>query len=83
MGKLTLVVALLALLVSCVTLFLILRPEKQEEEPPPDISEDEPVTFRFGDRQLTPLEGMPLNPYDREGFKIGGASCRERVWSRV
>ena len=70
MGKLTLVVALLALLVSCVTLFLILRPEKQEEEPPPDISEEEPVTFRFGDRQLTPLEGMPLNPYDREGFTV-------------
>jgi len=70
MGKLTLVVALLALLVSCVTMFLILRPEKQEEEPPPDISEEEPVTFRFGDQQLTPLEGMPLNPYDREGFTV-------------
>ena len=67
MGKLTLLVSLLALIVSSVTLFLILRPEEKPEEPP-DLSEEEPVTFRFGDRTLTPLEGMPLNPYDREGF---------------
>ena len=69
MSRLTLLVSLLALIVSCVTLFLILRPdEKPPEEEPPDVSAEEPVTFRFGDRVLTPLEGMPLNPYDRSAF---------------
>ncbi len=71
MSKLTLAVSILALIVSSVTLFLILRPEKEEE--PPDVSEpavEEPVTFRFGDRVLTPLEGMPLNPYDRSAFSV-------------
>ena len=71
MGKLTLLVSLLALIVSSVTLFLILRPEEKPEEPP-DLSEEEPVTFRFGDRELTPLEGMPLNPYDKAGFSVDG-----------
>ena len=71
MGKLTLLVSLLALVVSSVTLFLILRPEEKPEEPP-DLSEEEPVTFRFGDRELTPLEGMPLNPYDKAGFSVDG-----------
>ena len=69
MSRLTLLVSLLALIVSCVTLFLILRPdETPPEEEPPDVSAEEPVTFQFGDRVLTPLEGMPLNPYDRSAF---------------
>ncbi|WP_251318056.1 glycoside hydrolase family 25 protein [Flintibacter muris] len=70
LSKLTLVVSLLALIVSCITLFLILRPpaEEPEEEPAPPV--EEPVTFRFGDKVLTPLEGMPLNPYNRENFSV-------------
>ncbi len=38
--------------------------DESEEDP-----EEEPVTFQFGDRVLTPLEGMPLNPYDKESFQ--------------
>ena len=73
-GKVALVISILALIVSCVALFLVLRPEP--EAPPPPEPEpmvvEEPVTFRFGDYVLTPLEGMPLNPYERAGFTVDG-----------
>lgn len=72
LGILALIVSVLALIVSCAALFLILRPEPEEpalvEEPEPAV--EEPVTFRFGDHVLTPLEGMPLNPYDRAAFTV-------------
>lgn len=70
LGKLALAVSVLALAVSCAALFLVLRPEAEEppEEPGPTV--EEPVTFRFGDRVMTPLEGMPLNPYDRASFTV-------------
>lgn len=64
---LALAISILALILAGAALFLALKPEPEPEEPP-DISEEEPVTFRFGDREMTPLEGMPLNPYDRAGF---------------
>ena len=67
MSKLALAVSLLALIVSGAALFLTLRVEKEVEEPP---APPEPVTFQFGDRTLTPLEGMPVNPYDREAFFV-------------
>ena len=60
---------MLALILAGAALFLTLKPEPEPEEPP-DVSEEEPVTFRFGDRIMTPLEGMPLNPYDRAGFSL-------------
>ena len=65
-SRLALAISTLSMILSCVTLFLVLRPEPEEPPAPPE----EPVTFRFGDRTLTPLEGMPLNPYDREGFSL-------------
>ena len=65
-SRLALALSTLSMILSCVTLFLVLRPEPEEPPAPPE----EPVTFRFGDRTLTPLEGMPLNPYDREGFSL-------------
>lgn len=73
LSGLALAVSILALIVSCIALFLILRPEAEEpptpvEEPEPTV--EEPVTFRFGDRVLTPLEGMPLNPYERAAFTV-------------
>ena len=67
LSKLAIILSSLSMILSCVTLFLILRPEPEEEPPAPP---EEPVTFRFGDRTLTPLEGMPLNPYDREDFSL-------------
>lgn len=66
-----LAVAVLALILAAAALFLTLREEKEPEEPPaPPASSEEPVTFRFGDRVMTPLEGMPLNPYDRAAFSL-------------
>ena len=72
MSKLALTVSILALILSCITLFLVLRPGPEEPAPAdePEPTVDEPVTFRFGDRVLTPLEGMPLNPYDRAAFTV-------------
>ena len=76
-GKLALAVSILALIVSCIALFLVLRPKAEEpQEPPAPPPVEEPVTFRFGDRVMTPLEGMPLNPYDRSCF---GTDSRGRM----
>ena len=67
-GRLALVLSVLALIVGGTALFLTLKEEPEPEPAPPPV--EEPVTFRFGDRVLTPLEGMPLNPYDREAFSL-------------
>lgn len=63
---LPLIFSILALILAGAALFISLRsgPEAEEPAAPPE----EPVTFRFGDQILTPLEGMPLNPYDRSVF---------------
>lgn len=71
LGKAALAISVLALAVSCAALFLVLRPKTEEpvvDEPAPTV--EEPVTFRFGDRVMTPLEGMPLNPYERAAFTV-------------
>ena len=62
-----LVISLLALIAACAALFLTLR---EEPEPEPAAPPEEPVTFRFGDRLMTPLEGMALNPYERDAFTL-------------
>ncbi len=64
LSKLALAVSVLALALAGIALFRTLEPKEAEEPPAPP----EPVTFQFGDRTMTPLEGMPLNPYDREAF---------------
>ena len=69
---LPLILSALALIVSVAALFFALRPERAEEPPASSSSTGEPVTFRFGDRTLTALEGMPLNPYDRSAFTVDG-----------
>ena len=64
-------ISVLALILAAAALFFALKPEPEPEpEPPAPPEAEEPVTFRFGDRVLTPLEGMPLNPYDRDGFSV-------------
>lgn len=65
-----LMVSVLALILAGTALFFALREEKEEEISPPDLSEEDPVTFRFGDRTLIPLEGMPLNPYKVSAFSL-------------
>lgn len=67
---LSLAISVLALILAAIALFFALRPEPEPEEPPAPPPVEEPVTFRFGDRVMTPLEGMPLNPYDRAGFSL-------------
>lgn len=71
LSVLALILSLAALAVACASLYLVLQ-ERREPEPPPPVIPEEPVTFQFGDMVLTPLEGMPLNPYLREGFSVDG-----------
>lgn len=66
LSKLALAVSVIALAVAGTALFFSLRGEEETVEPPP--APPETVTFQFGDRTLTPLEGMPVNPYDRSAF---------------
>lgn len=71
LSVLALFVAVLALILAGTALFFSLRTEQEVEEIP-EPAPEEPVTFQFGDRVLTPLEGMPLNPYDRAAFTVDG-----------
>ena len=64
---LSLVISAIALIAAAAALLLVLRKD-EEPEAPPEIQE--PVTFRFGDMVLEPLEGMPLNPYNKDAFSV-------------
>lgn len=68
LSVLSLALSVIALAMAAAALLLVLRGNREPEpsEPP----EDEPITFRFGDMVLTPLEGMPLNPYDKDAFSV-------------
>lgn len=68
LSALFLVISIVALAVAGTALFLVLR--GNEEKISPALPEEEPITIRFGDMVLTPLEGMPLNPYDKNGFEL-------------
>lgn len=68
LAVLALAIAVLAMILAGAALLLALRGGGEPEAPPE--AEEEPVTFRFGDMVLTPLEGMPLNPYSEEGFSV-------------
>lgn len=67
-SKLTLIISVIALILAGIALILTLR-GRQKVEPPPAPPEG-PVTFRFGDQVLTPLEGMPVNPYNWDDFSL-------------
>lgn len=69
LDALSLAVSLIALIIAGTALLLVLR-GSGEPELPPGVPEEEPVTFRFGNMVLTPLEGMPLNPYDKDAFSV-------------
>ena len=69
LSVLSLVLSIAALVLAGGALFLVLR-GTGEAEIPLEPEAEEPVTFRFGDMVLTPLEGMPLNPYDKDGFSV-------------
>lgn len=78
LNALALVISILALAVSGTALFLALRELKEAEAVPP---EEEPVTFRFGDMVLTPLEGMPVNPYEKAGFSMDEKGRVTYAWN--
>lgn len=62
-----------ALVLAVAALVVALRGSgKTEDAPASDIPKDEEVTFQFGGRTLTPVEGMPLNLYDRNAFARDG-----------
>ncbi len=67
LSVLSLVISAIALIAAAAALLLVLRKD-EEPEAPPEIQE--PVTFRFGDMVLEPLEGMPLNPYNKDAFSV-------------
>jgi len=67
---LSLAISAIALIIAVTALFFVLRKDKEAELPPDLAIEDESVTFQFGDMVLTPLEGMPLNPYDKDAFNL-------------
>lgn len=64
---LALALSIAALIVAGTALALVLRGYKETS---PGVLQEEPVTFRFGDMVLTPVEGMPLNPYDQDAFGL-------------
>lgn len=67
LSVLSLAVSVVALIVAITALFFALR---EREEVPEELPEEEPITFRFGGMVLEPLEGMPLNPYDKDAFSV-------------
>ncbi|WP_300638206.1 glycoside hydrolase family 25 protein [uncultured Oscillibacter sp.] len=69
LGILSLAISIVALIAAGTALFLVLG-EYREPGDSSTLPEEEPVTFQFGDMVLTPLEGMPLNPYDQEAFGL-------------
>ena len=75
LNVLSLVLSIAALLLAGTALALVLRGEDEPDEP------QEPVTFQFGDRTLTPLEGMPLNPYAPEGFSVDANGRAAYEWN--
>ncbi len=68
LSLLSLALSIIALTVSVTVLFLALR--KAQEPAASSELPEEPVTFQFGGKVLTPLEGMPLNPYDKDAFSV-------------
>lgn len=69
LNVLSLTISLIALAAAVTALFLVLRGNRAGNIDS-ELPEEEPVTFRFGDMVLTPLEGMPLNPYDKDAFGL-------------
>ncbi len=68
---LSLAVSAAALITAIAALVLALR-GYGGAEPSPAAPEEEAVTFRFGGMLLSPVEGMPLNPYDKNAFGLDG-----------
>ena len=69
-NALSLVLSAAALIIAIAALVLALRGNKETKAPPDLPDEEAPVTFRFGSMTLTPLEGMPLNTYDKAAFSV-------------
>ncbi len=80
-AKLSALLAGAALVVSCVTLVLTLKPEllhpaqEPEESSSTPLVQDETPTLQYRDRQIPVLEGVEVNQYDAACFSVN-----ERGW---
>ena len=68
MGPLALLFSFLALVLAAAALYVVTRVPEEEPPPPPPVSEPEPVTFRYRDRLLEVVEGLPVSRYDGMDF---------------
>ena len=78
MARAALLLSALALCVACAALLLHLRaPAESEPEPPPAAAEPveaaEPASIRFRNHILPVLEGVPVNEYAAEAFRVDEA----------
>jgi len=78
MARAALLLSALALCVACAALLLHLRaPAESEPEPPPAAAEPveaaEPASIRFRNHILPVLEGVPVNEYAAEAFRVDDA----------
>jgi len=73
-----LVLAVLALVISCIALFLCLRPGEAEEPP----ALPGPPTFQYRDQTMTAVEGVPVQRYDRDGFRFDETGRGSYTWRK-
>ncbi len=72
LSVLSLAVSAAALVVAVTALVVALRGSGRTEPPSDAAPQEEEVTFQFGGRAMTPVEGIPVNPYDQSAFHLDG-----------
>lgn len=69
-GKLALVLAVVALAVACLALYRTLPPGEDDPQEPGERAESPTISYR--DRELPVLEGVAVNSYVSDGFSVNG-----------
>ena len=67
-GKLALVLAVVALAVACLALYRTLPPGEDDPQEPGERAESPTISYR--DRELPVLEGVAVNSYVSDGFSV-------------
>ncbi len=85
LDALALLISLVSLILSCVVLFLYLKPAREpESEPEPEpVEEPEVPTIVYRGHILPILEGVPLNLYEPEDFDADDNGWRTYPGARV